>query len=151
MKYLEEFEVGNKNRGGSYRVSKEEIIRFASDYDPQPFHLDEAAAEASVFGGLTACGSHTVALQIKLIHLRGGGRAQGAVLAGLGWDEVRFAKPVRPDDVLTLESEVIESRPSESKSDRGIVRVRQTVLNQNEEAVLTSIHTILVAKRPVTS
>jgi acyl dehydratase len=151
MRYFEDLEVGYKNRGGSYKVSKEEIIRFASEYDPQPFHLDEAAANASVFGGLIACGAHTVALHIKLIHLRDGGRSEGAVLAGLGWDEVRFAKPVRPDDVLTSEGEVIESRPSESKPDRGIVRIRQTVLNQHEETVFTATHTILVAKRPTTS
>ncbi len=147
-KYFEDFEVGEVRRGGRHVVSKDEILRFAREFDPAPFHLDEAAANASVFGGLTASGAHTVALQIKLIHeSHDKPDQQAVVLAALGWDDVRFLKPVRPGDTLSLHSECIETRASGSKHDRGIVRTRITILNQHEEPVLTSIHTILVARR----
>jgi acyl dehydratase len=98
-----------------------------------------------VFGGLTASGAHTVALQIKLVHQSES--REDAVLAVLGWDEVRFPKPVRPGDTLSLRNECIETRASESKPDRGIARMRVELLNQHGETVLTSIHTILVARR----
>jgi len=145
-KYFEDFKVGEIRRSGPYAVSKEEIVRFAREFDPQPFHLDEAAARASVFGGLTASGAHTVALQLKLIHASHSDEDEAAVLAALGWDEVRFPNPVRPGDSLSLHKECIETRVSKGKPDRGIVRTRITVLNQNGEAVLTSIHTILVKR-----
>jgi acyl dehydratase len=145
-KYFEDFEVGDSNRKGSHTVTREEIIAFAQEFDPQPFHIDEAAANASVFGGLTAAGSHTVALQIKLIH-SDRAEVESAVLAGMGWDEVRFPNPVRPGDTLSLLMECIDTRVSKSKPDRGIVRNKITVLNQNEDVVLESIHTILVARR----
>jgi acyl dehydratase len=144
-KYFEDFKVGEILRGGPYTVSREEILQFAREFDPQPFHLDEAAANASVFGGLTASGAHTVALQIKLIH-QCESRDQ-AVLAALGWDEVRFPKPVRPGDTLSLCNECIETRASETKPDRGIARMRIELVNQKGETVLTSVHTILVARR----
>lgn len=147
-KYFEDIKVGEIYQSPPYTVSRDEIVRFAREFDPQPFHLDDTAASASVFGGLTASGAHTVALQIKLIHTRQQQEArESAVLAVLGWDEVRFSTPVRPDDTLHLRTECIDARVSESKPDRGIVRTRLTLLNQKKEIVLTSIHTILVARR----
>ena len=145
-RYFQDFEIGEVHRSDPYAVSKEEILRFSGEFDPQPFHLDEDAANASVFGGLTASGAHTVALQLKLIHASGAGK-DDAVLAALGWDEVRFPKPVSPGDALSLRIECVEARSSETKPDRGVVRDQVTLLNQNDEIVLTSIHTILVAKR----
>ena len=130
-KYFDDFQVGQKERVGSVLVTKEDIVQFAQEFDPQPFHVDEAAAKMSIFGGLTACGAHIVALKIKLIHAQAQGKAE--ILAGLGWDEWRFATPVRPNDTLTLEIETVEKRESQSKPDRGIVRQQLSVLNQTNE------------------
>ena len=148
MKYFEDYVVGDYVQGGSYMVTKDEIVAFAREYDPQPFHIDEEAAKASVFGGLTASGFHTVAIQGKLIHAL---PDKGAVIAGLGWDEVRFANPVHVGDTLTLHLVCIETRPSTSKPDRGVVRSSITLRNQRGEDVLTSIHSILVKRRDTAS
>jgi len=148
QRYLEDFEVGMVHSSGRYTVTQEEIVRFAGEFDPQPFHIDGEMAAASVFGGLTASGAHIVALQLKLIHESDLGR-NDAVLAGLGWDEVRFPEPVRPGDTLSLTIECIGKRISESKPDRGIVKNLVTLKNQKGETVLKSIHTILVASGTV--
>ena len=145
-RYFEDFNIGEVHRSGGYTVTQEEIVRFARAFDPQPFHIDESVAATSVFGGLTASGAHTVALQLKLIHESGAGK-DDVVLAALGWDEVRFPNPVRPGDTLSLSIECMERRTSDSKPDRGIVKNRVTLENQKGETVLTSIHTILVARR----
>src|SRR6478736_9912583 len=103
------------------------IEAFAAEYDPQPFHLDEGAARASYFGGLVASGWHTAALTMKL--LVGGDLKIVGGLIGLGAEELRWPRPVRPGDVLRVESEVLELRPSRSRPDRGIVRMRNTAFN----------------------
>ena len=144
MKYFEDYIVGEPVQGGSHKVTKDEIVAFASEYDPQPFHIDEDAANASVFGGLTASGFHTVAIQGRLIHTF---PEKTAVIAALGWDEVRFVNPVRVGDTLTIHLVCIEKRPSTSKPDRGVVRTSVTLCNQRGEDVLTSIHSILVKRR----
>jgi acyl dehydratase len=144
MKYFEDYVVGDHDQGGSHKVTKDEIVAFASEYDPQPFHIDEDAANASVFGGLTASGFHTVAIQGRLIHTL---PDKGAVIAGLGWDEVRFVNPVHVGDTLTLQLACIEKRPSSSKPERGVVRNSITLRNQRGEDVLTSIHSVLVKRR----
>ncbi len=143
-KYFEEFRVGEQRTAGEYLVTEEEIIEFASKWDPEPFHVDRDAAQASVFAGLTACGSHIIAIRTWLIH-RLPNKAH--VLAGLGIDELRFAAPVRPGDRLSLTIECVEARPSSSKPDRGIVRSLLTVANQKGETVLTSNEAVLVARR----
>ena len=143
-RYLEDFEVGMVHSSGRYTITEEEIVRFASEFDPQPFHLDREMAAASVFGGLTASGAHIVALQFKLIHESELGK-NDAVLAGLGWEEVCFPEPVRPGDTLSLTVECIGKRFSENNPDRGIVKNLVTLNNQNGKTVLKSIHTILVA------
>lgn len=148
MKYFEDYIVGDQVQGGSHKVTKDEIVAFAREYDPQPFHIDEDAANASVFGGLTASGFHTVAIQGRLIHTS---PEKAAVIAALGWDEVRFVNPVRVEDMLTIHFACIEKRPSTSKPDRGVVRTSVTLRNQRGEDVLTNIHNILVKRRDTAS
>jgi acyl dehydratase len=118
---------------------------FATQYDPIPRHIDEQDAARSVFGGLTASGSHTFAICILLT---GQLQPHCQVLMGLGWDEVRLLNPVRPGDELDLEMTVMEMRASKSKSDRGIVRNRNLLRNQKRETVLECISNIFVARRP---
>ena len=143
--YFEELQIGSRSAAGPYLLSKEEIIRFAKQYDPIPRHIDEQAAVRSVFGGLTASGSHTFAI---FILLTGQLQPHFQVLMGLGWDEVRLPNPVRPGDELDLEMTVLEMRESKSKSDRGIVRNRNLLRNQQRETVLECISSIFVARRP---
>jgi acyl dehydratase len=142
--YFEELQIGSRSAAGPYLLSKDEIIRFARQYDPTPRHIDEQAAARSVFGGLTASGSHTFAIYILLT---GQLQPHFQVLMGLGWDDVRLPNPVRPGDALDLEITVLEMRESKSKSDRGIVRNRNFLRNQKRETVLECISNIFVARR----
>ena len=143
--YFEELEIGTRSTAGPYLVSKEEIIRFAKQYDPVPRHLDEEAAARSIFGGLTASGAHTFAVFISLTPKL---RPPLRVLAGMGWDELRLPNAVRPGDELDLETTLLEKRESKSKPDRGIVRSQVRLRNQRREIVLQCISNILVARRP---
>lgn len=144
--YLEDFAVGERYAGGTAMVDLAEIKAFAADFDPQPFHLDEAAAKASIFGRLVASGWHTVAVTMRLL-VQGELRSLWG-LVGLGADELRWPRPVVPGDVLSVEWEVLEVRPSASKPDRGTARLRVTTRNQRGETVLTMITTILVPRHP---
>src|ERR1044071_8593587 len=117
--YFEDIEVGDSRRAGPYFVSKAEIIQFAKQYDPRPFHIDEEAAARSVFAGLSASGAHTFAIFISLTSKL---QPPLRVLAGLGWDELRLPHAVRPGDELDLETTVLEKRGSRSSPDRGILR-----------------------------
>jgi acyl dehydratase len=143
-KYFEDFIPGTVVTIGTYSVTSEEITEYAKRWDPQPVHIDPDAARESHFGGLIACGSHVFAISVRLIVAQ---NPQVAVIAVLGCDKVRFTHPVRPGDILTLHIECIETRPSRSKADRGVVRNRITLINQNGEQVLSYIDTILVLKR----
>ncbi|WP_249165998.1 MaoC/PaaZ C-terminal domain-containing protein [Bradyrhizobium sp. AUGA SZCCT0431] len=143
--YFEELQIGIRSAAGPYSLSKEEIIRFAKQYDPIPRHIDEELAAQSVFGGLTASGSHTFAIYILL---SGQLQPHFQVLMGLGWDELKLTNPVRPGDALDLEMTVLELRPSKSKPDWGIVRNKNLLRNQKHETVLECISTIFVARRP---
>jgi acyl dehydratase len=142
--YFEELEIGIRSAAGPYSLSKEEIIRFAKQYDPIPRHIDEELAAQSVFGGLTASGSHTFAIYILL---SGQLQPHFQVLMGLGWDELKLTNPVRPGDALDLEMTVLELRPSKSKPDWGIVRNKNLLRNQQHETVLECISTIFVARQ----
>jgi acyl dehydratase len=142
--YFEELRIGSRSAAGPYLLSKDEIIRFAKQYDPIPRHIDEQAAARSVFGGLTASGSHTFAIYILLT---GQLQPHFQVLMGLGWDDVRLPNPVRPGDELDLEMTALEMRESKSRSDRGIIRNRNLLRNQKREAVLECISNIFVARR----
>jgi acyl dehydratase len=145
VRYLEDLEVGQRYACGSVPLDLEAMRAFATAFDPQPFHLDEARARASVFGRLVASGWHTVALTMRLLVE---GELQPAWgLIGLGADELRWPRPVLPGDVLHVEWEVLEVRPSSSKPDRGTARLRVTTRNQRGEVVLTLITTILVPRR----
>jgi acyl dehydratase len=144
--YLEDFVVGEVIELGSRPVSREEIVEFASRYDPQPFHVDESAAKASIFGGLIASGWHTASMFMRLFVDRV--LAGGATLGSPGIDEIRWPRPVRPGDTLTARVTVLEAAPSRSKPHRGHVRIRYEVSNQTGETVMTMIGVSLYRRRP---
>jgi acyl dehydratase len=143
--YFDEMQVGQKFTSSTYEMTEAQIKQFAAEYDPQPFHLDEAAANDSVFQGLAASGWHTAAVTMRLIVTDGGlPFASGAI--GLG-GEIQWPRPTRPGDILHVESEIVELIPSRSKPNQGIVRVRNTTLNQNAEPVQVFTAKILAFKR----
>nr|WP_287122904.1 MaoC family dehydratase [Mesorhizobium sp.] len=127
-------------------VEKEDIKAFAAKFDPQPFHLDEAAAHETIFGGLAASGWHTAAMTMRLLVDSEIKPAGGIV--GAGFDEFRWPRPVRPGDELRLESEVLDARPSQSHPRQGLIKVRTTTLNQINEPVQIMIASLVVLRRP---
>ena len=144
--YFEDIKVGEKRtRSITYHVDKEEIIEFASRWDPRPFHLDEAAAASSVFEGLVACSAHIFAI-LSWFSTQGKGRT--ATLAALGFDEIRVHQPVRPGDTLSSSIVCLEKQESRSKQDRGIVRSLVSLSNQHGTEVFSVVVTTMVAKRP---
>ena len=145
-RYLEDFAVGQSFGSGRLRIEPERIKSFATEFDPQPFHLDDAAARASIFGGLAASGWHTAALTMRLM-VDGEFKPAGGIL-GVGFDALSWPRPVRPGDELHAESEILEVRPSKSRPDRGMIRVRTTTLNQNDEAVQVFTGNLIVPRRP---
>jgi acyl dehydratase len=147
--YLEDLKVGDRFGSDSLQVTEEEIIAFARDFDPQPFHLDRSAAEESVFKGLAASGWHTAAMSMKLF-VTGELRLAGGSV-GLGVDELRWPRPVKAGDTLRLETEILEVRRSQSKPDRGIIRIRNVTTNQLGEIVQTFMAFVMVRRRPPTS
>ncbi len=146
VRYLEDFAVGQRYGSGRISVDEARIKAFAGEFDPQPYHLDAAAARRSIFGGLAASGWHTAALTMRLL-VEGELKPAGGIL-GLGFEEFRWPRPVRPGDTLTVESEVLEVRPSTSRPDQGLIKVRNTTRNQNGEAVQIQTGSLLVRRRP---
>lgn len=146
VRYLEDFAVGQTFGSGRLRVEKERIKAFAAEFDPQPFHLDEDAARRSIFGGLVASGWHTAALTMRLLVESEFKPAGG--LIGAGIDEFRWPRPVRPGDELRVESEILEVRPSRSRPEQGLVKVKTTTMNQNGEPVQIYIGNLIVPRRP---
>ena len=144
--YLEDFAPGQTYTSGRLRIEAEQIKAFAAEFDPQPFHLDAEAARASLFGGLAASGWHTAALTMRLL-VDGELRPAGGIV-GAGFDEFRWPRPVRPGDELHVESEVLEVRPSKTRPEQGMIKVRTTTLNQNDEAVQISVGNLVVRRRP---
>ena len=144
--YLEDLAPGQRYAGGTAAVDVAGIKAFAATFDPQPFHLDEDAAKASIFGRLVASGWHTMALTMRML-VEGQLRSLWG-LVGLGADELRWPRPVFPGDVLGVEWEVLEVRPSSTRPDRGIARLGITTRNQRGEVVLTLVTTILLPRRP---
>jgi acyl dehydratase len=142
--YLEDLRVGQRFTSGSYHMDATRIKAFAAEFDPQSFHLDESAAEASIFRGLTASGWHTAAVAMLLLAAGGLPLANGII--GMG-GEIAWPKPTRPGDTLRVESEILEVRPSRSKPNQGIATVRNTMLNQNGESVYVFTAKILVFRR----
>ena len=130
--HLEDFTVGQTFGSGRLKVDAEQIKAFAAAFDPQPFHLDEQSARNTIFKGLAASGWHTAALTMRLLVDSPVRPAAGIIGAG---GEISWPKPVRPGDELRLESEILEVRPSQSRPDRGTIKVRTTTLNQDGDAV----------------
>jgi len=145
--YFEDVEVGRTQRFGRYDVTAEEIVEFAQQFDPQPFHLDEEAARNSMFGGLIASGWHTGAMFIRMTcdHVLPGSATTGAV----GFDDLKWLRPVRPGDVLCVENRVKQKIESRSRHDIGTVKIESRVLNQRDEAVMTLTSLVLYRRRPV--
>lgn len=142
--WFEDMTVGDCDTIGEYTVDEDEMVAFAKKWDPFPFHVDRIAAEKSIHGGLIASGEYTMAVKQILLHMKG---VPPGVMASMGYDELRYLKPVRPGDNLSVRLEILQKRESTSKPDRGIVRVATTLRNQDNVAVLTYIDNVLVAKK----
>jgi acyl dehydratase len=144
--YFEDFQVGDRFRSSEYTMTESEMIEFARQFDPQPFHTDPEAAKRSVFGGLIASGWHTAAIAMRL-RIQSEIKVAGGMI-GMGVDELRWPRPVRSGDTIHLETEVIETKPSRSHPDHGIVRVRETALNQSDKVVMTVVTALWVPRAP---
>lgn len=144
--YLEDLFVGQRFHSTStFRMEEEKMKAFAAEYDPQPFHLDDEAAKKTVFQGLAATGWYTAAAAMRLLVDSDLRIANG--LVGLG-GEISWPRPTRAGDVLRLEAEILEIRPSRSKPNQGIVTVRSTIFNQNDEVVQVFTAKVVVMRRP---
>lgn len=146
QRYLDDFVPGLVLECGSYTMAEDEIVAFAQQFDPQPFHTDANAAKDSVFGGLVASGWHTVSVMMRLmVH---GYISSSASMGSPGVDAIRWLKPVRPGDTLTVRTHVLEVVPSRSKSDRGIVKSRIEATNQDGDVVATMHGMGMFGRRP---
>jgi acyl dehydratase len=143
--FLEDFAVGQTYGTGRLR-DEDRVKSFAAEFDPQHFHLDGGAARSTIFGGLAASGWHTAAITMRLL-VDGDLKPAGGII-GMGFEDFRWPKPVYPGDELHVESEILEVRPSKSRPNQGLIKVRNTTRNQNGEAVQISIGTLLVPRRP---
>lgn len=146
-RYLEDYSVGQRYGSGRLKLDPARVKTFAAEFDPQPFHLDEEAAQATLFRGLAASGWHTAALTMRLL-VESDLKPAGGII-GAGFDELRWPKPVRPGDELRVEVEVLEVRPSKSRPEQGLLKIRTTTFNQADEAVQISVGNLVVKRRPV--
>jgi acyl dehydratase len=145
IEWFDDLKIGMRFTSESKTVSKEEILRFAGEFDPQPFHVDEEAAKHTILDGLAASGWHTAAIAMRLALTA---KPFGPhPLFGAGVDELRWMKPVRPGDTLHLEGEVTELIPSKTKP-QGVARVKWTAFNQHGEAVYTFNPIAIVPRKP---
>ena len=149
VQFIEDLAPGQKYGSGRQRVEADRIKSFATEFDPQPFHLDEATARDTLFRGLAASGWHTAALTMRLL-VDSEFRPAGGII-GAGFEELRWPKPVRPGDELHLESEILEVRPSKSRPDQGMVKVRTTTFNQDDEPVQVFTANLIVQRRPASA
>jgi len=143
--YLDDVQVGQTFTSGTYVMEAGRLKEFAAEFDPQAFHLDETAAKESIFRGLAASGWHTAAVAMWLLTTSGLRFADG--ILGLG-AEISWPRPTRPGDILRMNTEIVEIRPSRSKPERGIVTIRSTMLNQNGETVYLLKANLIVPKQP---
>lgn len=144
MKTLDQYRVGEVERFGSYRMTREEVIDFAARYDPQPFHLDDLAAAANpIFGRLSASGWHTASATMRMLidHSR---RYDGHAMGSPGVEDLRWKAPTYPGDTLSLETEILETRPSHSRPEIGLVRTRISTFNQHGEEVMSMVAITMV-------
>jgi acyl dehydratase len=145
-RYLDDFEIGETWTSSPIAMTEDEIVTFARQYDPQPMHTDPQKAAESRFGGVIASGWHVVSLSMRAF-IEGGGH-HGTPAVGLGIDELRWRRPVRPGDVLTVTREVVSTERSKSRPQFGTLRTKVTVTNQEGEAVLTMVSLGQVPTRP---
>ena len=148
MRYFEDYEEGRIERFGAYRVTREEVIEFASKYDPQPFHLDDDAAAANpIFGRLAASGWHSCGMVMRMLidHWTQDGYFS---LGGTGVDELRWIRPVYPGDILSVEAEVLSKSAPRSKPELGFVDFRLAIRNQDDVMVMTMKVTNIQKRRP---
>ena len=141
----EDFPVGRVDEFGNRKVTEEEIVEFATDFDPQFFHVDKEAAEKHFFGGLIASGWHTGAMLMRMIV--DALLTNSTSIGSPGIDELRWMQPVRPGDVLKVRSEVVASTPHKHKSDRGFTKFRHTVLDQEDQVKMVMVSTIIFLRR----
>lgn len=144
--YFEDFTVGSSHEFGGYTVTEEEIIEFASKYDPQPFHLSEEAGKNTLFGGLCASGWHTCAMTMRMVvdHIPAG---ESQSLGSPGLDELRWTRPVFPGDTLRVKSTVVDKRESRSRPEMGTIFMSNEVYNQNDELVLSFKPIVMYRRR----
>ena len=146
LHYLEDFAPGQRHVGTTrFRVDAQRVKSFAAEFDPQPFHLDEAAAEQSLFRGLAASGWHTAAMTMRLL-VDSDLQPAGGII-GAGFDEMQWPRPVRPGDDLRVEVDILDVRPSKSRPQQGMVKMRTTTLNQRDEPVQVSVGNLVVPRR----
>ncbi len=143
--YLEDLHVGQRFRSGMHVIDAQQIKAFAREFDPQPFHRDEAAAAPTLFAGLAASGWHTAAITMRLL-VDGGAPIAGGIIGAGG--ELAWPSPTRPGDILQVESEVLDVTPSRSRPNRGTVTVRSQTVNQRGEVVQTLTAKLIVPRRP---
>ena len=143
-RYFEDLKAGDRFKSETYAVSEEQLISFAREFDPQPFHLDATVARETMFKGLIASGWHTAAITMRLF-VQTLNFAEGAI--GLGVDELRWPNAVRPGDRLQVETEIVDLRVSRSKPSHGVVRLRNVTVNQHSEVVQTMSASALVLRR----
>jgi acyl dehydratase len=149
MPYFEDFRVGDTKRYGRYEVTRDEVIEFARRWDPQPFHLSDEGAAATHFATLSASGWHTAAMTMAMNVAAMDEADEHASLGAIGIDELRWLQPVRPGDVLSVETEVIETRPSQKRPEMGSVISVSTVYNQREEPVMRFKPIVLYRRRAI--
>jgi acyl dehydratase len=145
--YFDDLKVGERFKSESVKVTEKQVVEFAHKFDPQMFHLNRKAAERTLFKGLIASGWHTAAATMRLF-VQTLNFAEGAI--GLGVDELRWPNAVRPGDVLTVETEILDLRPSRSKAGYGIIRLRNVTTNQSGDIVQTMLANAMVPRRPGT-
>ena len=143
--YFDDLKVGDRFKSEPLTVTEKQLIEFAHKFDPQMFHLSRKAAERTIFKGLIASGWHTAAITMRLF-VRTLNFAEGAI--GLGVDELRWRNVVRPRDVLTVETEIVDVRPSRSRPGYGIIRLRNVTTNQRDEVVQTMLASAMLPRRP---
>nr|WP_244884922.1 MaoC family dehydratase [Singulisphaera acidiphila] len=146
--YLDDLHTGQRFTSGFHEVNEAQIKAFASQFDPQPFHLDNEAAQDSFFGGLVASGWHTAAITMRLL-VGGAAPIAGGVIGAGG--EIQWPRPTRPGDTLRVVSEVLEVKPSRSRPDRGIVTLRSETRNQEDQVVQILTAKLVVPRRPATA
>jgi acyl dehydratase len=144
LRYLDDLQPGDRFVSGEHSLDEAQILSFAKQFDPQPFHLDHEAAKATLFGGLAASGWHTAAITMRL--LVGGGLPLAGGIIGAG-GEISWPKPTRPGDVLHVETEVVSVTPSRSRPDRGMVVVRSETRNQHGDVLQQSVYKLVVPRK----